>query len=648
MWYLTLVLSLIGFSFTLLSSIYLRYSTGASTSELIRSRFYEIVPLRVLFWVFMGIAVECSVLFLSILIIDAYSLSNQDLLFTSSSLILLQYLIFALVPGYSGWLLWKYIIMPAKQIAPEVDIKGVRVRSHIDPHHLSTLGAERFPNHIDPNGGIDDVIRWIIVVGSALTIGLLLYAGFGGLIPITDEILKWENFQDLAVFLLWVSFVLLVLIILNNHDYTFLPFRRSLIYQAILSITGIVSLFIITSDGIYLAWGIGVSLCFCGGRGLTDLWRSRKYRKIKQVTDPIADDLKRLTPYLDRVSRHPDFKLPELDFATLSERITRGCVNVEERGLFVLRSFARYMRIVEVEKQAFSVAMLRYLTVNRGVTLASGTGTHESIRHPEVPVWNLQLFPLHPPRPSDDDGFRNMDDQLTLNHEWDVIQTCRQCNGSGWVTETETYYETEHYTESYTDSSGQSQSRSASRQVSRTRTVQRICPSCSGSGRTRHSQLLNTWWRYLIPRVTDPEIPIPELVENAEEVRYFRLPLTTEFEPVPFDRATYSIDDPLVNQMIETGRKLGDQHAKHTESILSLSGGRLYQADFQICGFHTIHILSKALGGRSGWFFGKRPEFYFPRLPLSYSTIGTLVFLPPLVITIAILILYLILTVFLK
>jgi hypothetical protein len=39
----------------------------------------------------------------------------------------------------------------------------------------------------------------------------------------------------------------LVLIILNNHDYTFLPFRRSLIYQAILSVTGIVSLFIVTS-----------------------------------------------------------------------------------------------------------------------------------------------------------------------------------------------------------------------------------------------------------------------------------------------------------------------------------------------------------------------------------------------------------------
>ena len=63
--------------------------------------------------------------------------------------------------------------------------------------------------------------------------------------------------------------------------------------------------------------------------------------------------------------------------------------------------------------------------------------------------------------------------------------------------------------------------------------------------------------------------------------------------------------------------------------------GLRYRADFQICGFRTIRIQFRQLGGRVGWFFGKRPEFYFPRLPLSYETVATFVFLPPLVIALA-------------
>jgi Gpi18-like mannosyltransferase len=78
-------------------------------------------------------------------------------------------------------------------------------------------------------------------------------------------------------------------------------------------------------------------------------------------------------------------------------------------------------------------------------------------------------------------------------------------------------------------------------------------------------------------------------------------------------------------------------HPEHTQSVLSLKGGRLYKADFQVCGFRAIHIVFNELGGRDGWFFGKRPEFYFPRLPLCYATIGVILFLPPLALALAIL-----------
>ena len=177
----------------------------------------------------------------------------------------------------------------------------------------------------------------------------------------------------------------------------------------------------------------------------------------------------------------------------------------------------------------------------------------------------------------------------------------------------------------------------ASRQVAKTRQVQRTCPSCGGSGHTRHQQILNTWWRYLIPRITHPKIPLPELIENAEERRYFRIPLTEDFQNVRFSPETGGVRNALMDNMIATGQQIAVLHNKHTQAVLSLKKGRLYKADFQVCGFRTIHLLFKNLGGRGGWFFGKRPEFYFPRLPLCYVTIGTFLFLPPLALTFVIL-----------
>jgi hypothetical protein len=87
--------------------------------------------------------------------------------------------------------------------------------------------------------------------------------------------------------------------------------------------------------------------------------------------------------------------------------------------------------------------------------------------------------------------------------------------------------------------------------------------------------------------------------------------------------------------MKESGERLAALHPRHADLVLSLTGGYLYRADFQVCGFRTIRILFQRLGGQVGWFFGKRPEFYFPRLPLCYGTIGTFLFLPPLAMALA-------------
>src|SRR5207253_2245682 len=89
---------------------------------------------------------------------------------------------------------------------------------------------------------------------------------------------------------------------------------------------------------------------------------------------------------------------------------------------------------------------------------------------PEVPWWDLKLFPLHAPA-----GFVNHIDPLGLGEEYNVVVCCGGCGGSGQVTRTVTEYRTEYYT----DSNGQS----ASRQVAESRQVQETCSMCTGSGR---------------------------------------------------------------------------------------------------------------------------------------------------------------------
>jgi len=55
----------------------------------------------------------------------------------------------------------------------------------------------------------------------------------------------------------------------------------------------------------------------------------------------------------------------------------------------------------------------------------------------------------------------------------------------------------------------------------------------------------------------------------------------------------------------------------------------LYRADFQVTGLWAMRIEYQRLPGEVGWFFGRRPEFHFPSLPLSWSAVGTALFVVP-------------------
>jgi hypothetical protein len=284
-------------------------------------------------------------------------------------------------------------------------------------------------------------------------------------------------------------------------------------------------------------------------------------------------------------------------------------------------------------------AMLRYLTVRRYVSESGGIGTTRWLQDPVVPEWDESLFPLHPPT-----GYVNWLDPLGLEMEWDRVSicytcagtgemTCGRCGGSGRVQETRTHTET---------SGGQTQTR--------TEYIDVQCSSCGGRGRVtcttcgglRHLEFkrtLNTQWQRLLPAVIAPEVPMPELLEDAEERIYYWLPLVEDRVYLKAKGRTDGIGPDLEATLARAGQQLAERHQAHADQVMQLHDGRyLYRADFQVTGFWTLCIHFRYLRGRLGWFFGARPEFYFPWLPLSWSMLGTAVFLPPLAIIAALLV----------
>ena len=283
------------------------------------------------------------------------------------------------------------------------------------------------------------------------------------------------------------------------------------------------------------------------------------------------------------------------------------------------RHFARFLDVVDIRTHDCVMAQLRFLTVRRYVTLTGGVGTYGPLRYPQVPVWDENLFPVRPPA-----GFVNWIDPLLLGSEWDVVVLCGRCGGSGQVRET--YQEAR--TEYYTDSQGRSQMRT----VYDTKERWVTCPSCGGSGRLLHRQVLNTQWQRLQPTVTEPEMMLAELVEDAEEVTFVHLPMKEDRRLLSVAVKVAVQPCPAANQLAQAARVLAARHSGHAAAVEQLHDGLVYRADFRVCGFRTVRMAFRNLAGRVGWFFGKRPEFYFPRLPLSWSAVATGVFLPPLAI----------------
>lgn len=631
----------------LLVSLFVRFAFGASPSFLARTRCHELPPVRLLFHI-VHAGLWLAVLAAAFLTLRHgwanYQTSADPHLWTA-----LTAGGSALVLGLAGWAALRFLILIPKNRPPTVDVRHVTTEQGIDPQRMTNLGREQFPQMLAFGHTAGCWVRGVLMVFGFVGVAVVVAAATDwgkeiGLYAAGTEGIRAVRGVVPAVPTAWAVFagvsaaLGMALLLISNGTYTLLRFPRTLVVGALLAVVGWASAAVIgaTDDHLgVLAGGLGLAFAV---RWAHDLSRAARFKRTQRVTEPIARRLADEVPDLDAMRTRKDCQLDPLDEAELRDRITAGCRNVEEAGPLVTRNLARFLSLVRIEYEHVTAAMLRYLTVRRYVTSVHGGGTTRALQHPVVPMWNERLFPLHPPT-----GFRDWIDPLGLGWEWDIVQWCPPCGGTGQVTcggcgGSGRVQRSETYTEY---SGGQS--------VTRTRSWTETCGGCGGSGRVTcgncsgcgkvvYHQTLNTQWQRLMPTCTAPHVRLPEFMADAEERVYYRVPLVEDREQLVMLPKAGRIGQDLVDRLDKVIPALSADLPEFARTVEDLHDGYLYRADFQVTGFWVLRIAFRRLPGKVGWFFGRRPEFYFPALPLSWGTVGTVLFvLPFLLLTVLLL-----------
>jgi hypothetical protein len=638
-----------GFLITLILTALGRVANGATLDELWRSRFYEVAPARGLIHTVHG------ALWIFTALLGWAALSRGHAWLNHKDARQLPFALLALLGaaclGGLAWACYRFLVRIDENDPPRVGVEDVELRHGISRGRLSRLGQERFPNTLAEGWLTEVYVRGVLAGACFLLFALLVYGSTEGARDQAWRRIGWQALTDLTTWLqllrpgqgLFVAVAAglgLLALHLTNKTYTLLRFARTLLGVPVLVAALLLGSASVARKPEAVATALAAAACLCGGRWAWDVWRSLKYQRLKKVYDEIAEAVREALPDLDGLVGRDDCALRPLNPTVLAHRLSQGCRNVEEVDPLVTRNFARFMTLVRVEYEHFVAGMLRYLTVRRFVTESAGAGTTRSLQSPSVEqyMWDERLFPVRPPQ-----GYVDWLDPLALGSEWDRVSLhgpcggtgrvrCGSCGGAGSVrvTETETYF-----------SNGQSQTRN--REV--VRTCQGCCGSgettclpCGGHGRMVYSRTLNTQWQRLLPAVVAPEVPMPGLLEDAEERVYYRLPLVENRTALNVPAVTDGIDADLEDELAQAARALARQHRRHAGLVEAVHDGVIYRADFQVTGFWTLCIDFLRLRGKVGWFFGARPEFYFPLLPLSWGKLGTALFLPPLVALLGILI----------
>jgi hypothetical protein len=124
-------------------------------------------------------------------------------------------------------------------------------------------------------------------------------------------------------------------------------------------------------------------------------------------------------------------------------------------------------------------------------------------------------------------------------------------------------------------------------------------------------------------------VVVPEFMEDSEERVYFRRPFIENRKQVSVTPEHDGLDVDLVDRLSKVIPDMAAKLPNISQSVEKHHDGVVYRSDFQVTGFWVLRIRFRKLPGKVGWFFGARPEFYFPALPLSWGMVGTIVLVLP-------------------
>lgn len=615
-----------------------RFGCGVSPFDLIKTRFYEVPPVRLsIYMAHLGLW--------AVVIVSGWHIAAHGLqYYENQNAVHGQIAVMAAAVMVAVFLVkrfvYRHIIVIHKNEPPSASVREVKTSSGIGAGRFATLGKEQFPQMLayGITGGL--VARaFLICVGFSVT-GLVIacmteWGREQGWQFTIHTIICTVRHQIPPLATAWVvpagisAAICFWLLLLFNFSYTLVRFRTNLLALFATACVVWIAALIQQATNDQLCILIGIGACACSVRWCHDLVRARNFIQQRRISVPIAAQLAESFPDLATLKSRADCRLKPLDESTLGARITQGCRNVEEASPLVTRNLARFLSLVHIEYEHVVAAMLRYLTVRRYVSTHFGGGTTRCLQNPIVPMWDESQFPVHPPQ-----GYRNWLDPLGLGWVWDIVCICGPCGGSGRVTcsgcgGSGTQQRSESYTET---SNGQT--------VTHTRTYSvtcsgcggsgRVtCPTCSGLGRVVYHQTLNTHWQRMLPTRTSPHALVPEFMEDAEERIYYRQAMVENREQVSESPRHEGIEADLVKRLSRVIPEMATELPTICQSVEKHHDGVVYRCDFQVTGFWVLRIRFRRLRGKVGWFFGARPEFYFPALPLSWGMVGTIVLVLP-------------------
>jgi hypothetical protein len=530
---------------------------------------------------------------------------------------------------------------------PKVKVSVNSIGSYLDVGDTSQIGTERFPSDISPFFHLGVFVRQILRLIGILAFLLQLFIAMNlesakGRSPewlitlqrwqydlrthyyeIVAEVRSWDIPKSASLIGAYFATTLLVIVLCNNKHYLLLRFRTILpvtyglavvvwIFASGLGPVGQQNYSIPYLVSLVLVW-------FVTRRWHLDLRLVSQMQRRKRYLVPISEWInKSVASFISSIQKDKSCRLPEMDATELSSRITRGAFNIEETDPFVTRFFGRFMRIAKVAAERCTSASLRLMTINRYTQLGEHWPSYASLRDPMVPIWDEDLFPIRAP-----DGFVNWTDSIILSNDWNPVYYCPRTE-----TRLETYYEDESYWDSSTNSY-------RTRSVSKTRTVEVTCSKCGGSGALEYARFLVTTWKTNRPTVVEPAMSMPELAENAEEIIYYQRRLIEAGKSLVDDAQGLAADGNLNRLMERSGSLMFDNLHWICKQVREYTqDAYVFRADYIIGGFHAMNIRFAFLRSRSGWFFGKRPEFHFGQLPIGWASVASWLFLPPIALTV--------------